>query len=229
MKQLFVALLTMLTLTASQSASAEGKLGFSFIHDQGFYRTDVVEKDGIRTGQNLIGMGTYYTDSRVEGNHLIMTFAAWVNDMELSYEKNATYYFGRFNHNYLRSSFASYINPKNSNVTIRGDVVEQFEFTVFTNAKKKNMNLTWKDKTMPGYQWDLNLYATPKKGAGTCEGRLVVFNGMNFQELGKLKCKTSGTLEDAFFTSPQDIISWLVQLFLIPDDIRAEKKLSPLL
>ena len=108
-----------------------------------------------------------------------------------------------------------YWKHKNGDYTLRGSISDQYYFNINTNLKKKDLFMQWGSQEFT-YDRSIELKATPKNGAGSCAGTMFYQTTL----MGKYKCQTSGSLEDAFFTSPQDILSWIVHLTILPDGKR---------
>jgi len=103
------------------------------------------------------------------------------------------------------SAQAEFNDPK---LTISGTIEDErnalLDFEVIANDKKGSLELHWDAKYL-----FLNKIAGEKPGG--CRGGL---SGEDLKNLGGFWCSSSGSLEDIFFKDPDQILAWIVVLFL---------------
>jgi hypothetical protein len=103
------------------------------------------------------------------------------------------------------SAQAEFDGPK---LTISGTIEDErntlIDFEVIANEQKGSMELHWDAKY-------LFLNKISDKKQGRCHGGLIK---EDLAKLGGFWCSSSGSLEDAFFNDPDQILAWLVALFV---------------
>lgn len=103
------------------------------------------------------------------------------------------------------SAQAEFDGPK---LTISGTIEDErntlIDFEVIANDKKGSLELHWGTKYL-----FLNKIAA--KTPGGCHGGLIK---EDLAKLGGFWCSSSGTLEDTFFNDPDQILAWIVALFV---------------
>jgi len=88
--------------------------------------------------------------------------------------------------------------------TIENEVNDLIDFEVIANDKKGTLELNWEGNY-------LFLKKTSGKKPGNCRGGLILKDSKN---QGGFWCASSGSLEDAFFKNPDQILAWIVTLFV---------------
>jgi hypothetical protein len=93
-------------------------------------------------------------------------------------------------------------------LTISGTIEDErnnlIDFEVIANDQKGSLELHWGTKYL-----FLNKIADKKPGG--CHGGLIK---EDLAKLGGFWCSSSGSLEDAFFNDPDQILAWIVALFV---------------
>lgn len=201
----------------SLSAFAEGKLGFSIKTDDGFWRVDVLENAGMREGVWTIGGGRYALKAYKSDGRFHLPLAQNTNDGLIfeDYDQTHTYYHGLLWFSNI-TSIDTYRDMKKGTIRLKGEVGENATFDYHSDVNKKGKKtfyLFFKTKS-DGEEISLEGTLTPEKAEGSCTGRLRV----NTSEVGRFNCTSSGKLKDSFFWSDEDVIAWLVHLFVVPDD-----------
>ena len=77
-------------------------------------------------------------------------------------------------------------------------------FSGIANKEKGVLEIFWEDKSIV-------LRRVNGDKTGKCQGLLIK---ENTERIGKLWCKSSGALKDAFFKDPDQILAWLVIFFV---------------
>ena len=88
--------------------------------------------------------------------------------------------------------------------TVEDEKTNLIEFEVVADDQKGSLEVHWDAKY-------LFLNKIDGKKSGGCHGGLIKDD---LAKLGGFWCSTSGTLEDAFFNDPDQILIWLVALFV---------------
>jgi hypothetical protein len=88
--------------------------------------------------------------------------------------------------------------------TIEGEMNELIDFEIRANNSNGTFKLNWNENL-------LFLEKTPKVKTGSCAGGLTK-KGSDW--LVKFVCTSSGSLQDAFFRDPDQIMAWIVVLFV---------------
>ncbi len=87
--------------------------------------------------------------------------------------------------------------------TIENEVGRLIDFTVVSDAISGDLNITWRNSLL----W---LRKEADKPDGNCSGMIR----QETPRIGNIECQSSGTLKDAFFKNPDQILAWLVIPFV---------------
>ena len=205
----------------SSLLQAEGRLMYYIKSNQGsdFLKVEIFEKDGIRSGFYITKYGRMKLTSFIQDNLFTTQIDVYKNTLEVQQKSPTHWDFSGQLWGSIELSKMTYMLAKNGDKYIDGTIAKVGDFKVSTSFKKKSLYMKWNDTIdEKPVTFESEFWSTPKNGQGTCRGN----NAVNGQVYYSIKCESSGTLEDALFTSEQDIISWLVQLFLIPRDARSQ-------
>lgn len=210
----------------SASAFAEGSLGYSLKTDEGFWRVDIYEKEAVREGVlNQLGNRIYLT-SYWEEDILHMPFAQNQKDQmtQKIYDEKHSYWYG-FMYLNFSTRVDVYHDLKDGTMRMVGKIGENLDFVYLTDVNKKGKRraeLYWTDKASKNpVEMSLRFDFTSDKQAGSCKGTLYADT---VYEVAKFACKSDGKLMDAFYTSEQDVIAWLMHILIYPDDGTGNKK-----
>jgi len=201
----------------SLGAFAEGKLGYSIRTRDGFFRIDIQENNSVREGVwTSTGSRIYLTAYRQDG-WLVMPFAQFKNDAleVIEYNENRWSYRG-FLFTAITTNIDLYKDAKKGIIRMVGKIGDNLNFNYRTDINKKGQKsayLYWNEGSNQP-EFSIAIKFTSDKNPGSCTGELRV----NITKIGRFNCTSSGKLQDAFFTSPDDIVAWLVHLIVIPSD-----------
>jgi hypothetical protein len=212
MKTIFaLAVFTLVTV----AAQADGKLGFSVKHREGFFRVDIQEKESIREGVLSDG-GQYYLTAFERDGRLYMPLVSSEESLEITVlEENHTFYQGLLYADEI-SSIHVYRDMKKGTMRIIGKLGSYMKFEYTTHITKKGKKwalLTWGDtseKETDGMSLEINF--TPEKQTGSCKG--LIRSGDT--EVATFACKSEGKLTDALYNNELDVLAWLVHLLINP-------------
>jgi hypothetical protein len=88
--------------------------------------------------------------------------------------------------------------------TVENDKNDLIDFEVAANDQKGSLKLRWNDKY-------LSLKKSFDEKPGDCQGGFIP---QNLARSSGFWCSSSGSLKDAFFKDPDQILAWLVVLFV---------------
>ncbi len=212
-----ILLVIAITLTAA-NAWATGNLRFSMqsnLRGQ-FSVLEINEQDGIENGQLSASWGGGIVRTFVAGNKLNMIIDNQKDVLEFQKNEKSIYYRGNVWGMAPNIEMTTYADP-NGNVRIRGvlkgstgsgepggDPVDT-PFNVSTEAAKRRLYMDW---------GTMVIYLEGIKGEpGECKGN---FYDQNYGPIARFRCSSSGSLEDTLFKNVNDIIAWLVHMYIIP-------------
>ncbi len=192
-------------LTASESI-ADGDLTLIVRSEEGRQKIRLVEEGGTLKGDIKEGIAS-------------------VVPIRASYQKNV-FVIGVGNRNYAidRLDLGEFINygglifddrgfsaqaeKKGDSWIVSGTIEDEMNrlvnFDAVADDDKGLLKLSWSGNFM-------NLRKTPDRGKGTCLGNMIKENS---ERVSRFWCASSGSLMDAFFNNPDQIIAWLILLFI---------------
>ncbi|MBI4382858.1 MAG: hypothetical protein HY579_02355 [Nitrospinae bacterium] len=192
-------------LTASESA-ADGDLTLIARSGEGRQKIRLAEEGGILKGDIKEGL-------------------AFVAPLRASYQKDV-FIIGVGNKNYAIDrldlgefisygglifddrGFSAQAEKKGDSWIVSGTIEDEMRhlvnFDAVADDKKGLLKLSWGDNFV-------NLRKTPDKGKGTCLGNMIKESS---EKMVFFWCASSGSLMDAFFNNPDQIIAWLILLFI---------------
>ncbi len=88
--------------------------------------------------------------------------------------------------------------------TIENEMSRLIDFTAVYDVISGTLNITWENSR-------LMLSKEADQPDGNCSGTLI---RQETQRLGNIECHSFGTLKDAFFKNPDQILAWLVIPFV---------------
>lgn len=88
--------------------------------------------------------------------------------------------------------------------TIENAMGQLVDFEAIADDRKGTFELTWEGKS-------LYLKKIPGSDTGECKGS---FTKEDSERIGRFWCSSSGTLKDAFFNNPDQILAWIIILFV---------------
>jgi hypothetical protein len=204
-----IVIVAVLALASKLSISytyADGKFRMSMQGRQGFSLLNLTETDGLREG---VIDGTYAAMEQTADTFTIQMGQA-VETMEVHMEDNHTIYAG-----FLHGKPAHMQSvPYKDGFYVYGDM-DGLEFRVDVNQKKGTLYMYWP------YDKDIEFIVDVAKNpatAGACKGTLFASGVGVHEELAKVFCQSEGSMADAFFTYPEDVIAWLVWPNVWPDE-----------
>ncbi|GJL78376.1 MAG: hypothetical protein NPINA01_13650 [Nitrospinaceae bacterium] len=173
----------------------DGKIKLSLIEEEGHYFGE------IREGLTVV--------TPIEAIYDLKTLKIGIGELDYIIERwqlgKYISYGGVIQDERGISAQAEFAGPKMTiSGTIEDDLNKLIEFEVVVNDKKGSMELHWDEKY-------LFLKKTPKNKPGTCRGGLIQ---EDLNRLGRFWCSSSGSLQDAFFKDPDQILAWIVALFV---------------
>jgi len=187
-------------------ANADGQLNIAFQNQEGFNKMQIKEMDGVRQGTWITSGGNYPVAAYMDGDMLLLSIGAGTDYLKVTDFGTRTWYVGKLWSSSKFSNFDAFTD-KNGNIRITGTVAEHIKFDVFANPSKGAFQMYWGDMI-------IDLKTTPAKGAGTCKGALKSGTFI----VGTITCQSKGSMENALFNNTQDIISWMVHMFIFPKE-----------
>jgi hypothetical protein len=203
-------LLLLLTFALSFSAHAEGTLSFTMQNGDGFQKLEVTETKGVREGSFYSGSNKVPLKSYKESNQLVMKFGKDTDYLDIKEFASYVRYTGTFWQG-KQTSIDSF-NRAFNGFQIKGKIGDT-DFDVVSTPLTKTITMKW-DKFFLSISADPN----PRKSDGSCRGTLSSETPERSVEVAKFICKSSGSLKDALFKSDQDVLFWLVHLFILPEE-----------
>lgn len=88
--------------------------------------------------------------------------------------------------------------------TVENALNQLVNFDAIADERNGTFALTWEDNS-------LYLKKIPGSDKGECKGSLIK---EDTDRIGRFWCSSSGTLKDAFFKNPDQILAWIVILFV---------------
>ncbi len=88
--------------------------------------------------------------------------------------------------------------------TVENHLGRLIDFKALADEENGRLELSWGD-------YFLYLKKVPGSEVGKCQGHLIKKDS---DQIGRFWCRTSGTLKDAFFNDPDQILVWLVAFFV---------------
>jgi hypothetical protein len=199
-------LVVILTILSAADAWGLGQLTFIAKTEDGRIKLSLVEEEGHFFGEIREGF-TVLTPVEVILETKMLKIGIGEQDFIIERWQLGKYisYGGVIQDNRGISAQAEFSDPE---LTISGTIESErnalIDFEVIANATKGSLELHWDAKYL-----FLNKIAGKKPGG--CHGGLIK---EDLSKLGGFWCSSSGSLEDAFFKDPDQILAWIVALFV---------------
>lgn len=201
-----ILLVLVLSTFAVSEAWALGQLTFIAKTEDGKIKLSLMEEEGHFFGEIREGI-TVITPVEVTLEPQMLKIGIGEQDFIIDRWELGKYisYGGVIQDNRGISAQAEFDGPK---LTISGTIENErnalIDFEVIADDSKGSMELHWDTKYL-----FLNKIADKKPGG--CHGGLIK---EDLAKLGGFWCSSSGSLEDAFFKDPDQILAWVVALFI---------------
>ncbi len=173
----------------------DGKIKISLIEEEGRYFGNIREGLTVLTPIQFIQQPKYLKIGIGEQDY---TIERWELGKYISYG-------GVIQDERGISAQAEFDGPK---LTVSGTIEDErnslIDFEVIADEQKGSMELHWDAKY-------LFLNKITAKIPGGCHGGLIK---EDLAKLGGFWCSSSGSLEDVFFNDPDQILAWIVALFV---------------
>ena len=181
-----------LTLTAKTD---DGKIKISLIEEEGHFFGEIREGYTVLTPIEVLLEPKILKISVGEQDYII---ERWELGKSISYG-------GIIQDNRGISAQAEFKGPKLTlSGTMEDDKNDLIDFEVIANDRKGSLKLRWNDKY-------LFLKKSFDEKPGDCQGGMIPDN---LAKSSGFWCSSSGSLKDAFFKDPDQILAWLVVLFV---------------
>ncbi len=190
----------------SANALALGQLTFIAKTEDGRIKLSLMEEEGHFFGEIREGI-TVITPVEVTLAPKLLTIGIGEQDFTIERWKLGKYisYGGIIQDNRGISAQAAFDTPQ---LTISGTIEDEknnlIDFEVIANDQTGSLELHWDEKY-------LFLNKITDKKPGKCHGGLI---REDLSKLGGFWCSSSGSLEDTFFKDPDQILTWIVALFV---------------
>jgi len=172
-----------------------GKIKISLIEEEGNYFGDIREGFTVLTPVEIFLDPTTLKISIAEQNYII----------EREKLGRLISYGGVIQDNRGISAQAEINGPQLTlSGTIEGEKNNLINFEIIANDQKGSLKLSWGDQY-------LFLKKSLDEKPGNCQGGLIP---NNLAKSGGFWCSSSGSLKDAFFNNPDQILAWLVVLLV---------------
>ena len=172
-----------------------GKIKISLIEEEGHFFGEIREGYTVLTPIEVLLEPKILKISVGEQDYII---ERWELGKSISYG-------GIIQDNRGISAQAEFKGPKLTlSGTMEDDKNDLIDFEVIANDRKGSLKLRWNDKY-------LFLKKSFDEKPGDCQGGMIPDN---LAKSSGFWCSSSGSLKDAFFKDPDQILAWLVVLFV---------------
>lgn len=188
------------------SVFAEGSFKLICHTGQGNHKIILNEENGIYSGQIHEGLtGVTPVEIRLEQNFLTVS----IGNEDFPIERIDLGGFIAYGGVILgKRGFSGQAERREDSWILTGMIEDEMnrlvEYQAEADEKNGRLELLWDNNI-------LSLRKNSDRHPGECRGYLI--NGSSDQ-MGRFWCQTSGSLKDAFFNDPDQIIAWIIQLFV---------------